>query len=126
MTDQPRFRIGVDVGGTHTDLVLLDPVAGSIAIEKVPSTPSNPALAVLDGGVISAEPAQSGDVEIDFTQPQWASVGVSVLVTPDWRVNMDVKWVDYSVLKELVFEFDQDLDYLVLASVVNNLADIYS
>lgn len=49
MTDQPRFRIGVDVGGTHTDLVLLDPVAGSIAIEKVPSTPSNPALAVLDG-----------------------------------------------------------------------------
>lgn len=88
--------------------------------------PADNALAVLDGGVISAEPAQSGDVEIDFTQPQWASVGVSVLVTPDWRVNMDVKWVDYSVLKELVFEFDQDLDYLVLASVVNNLADIYS
>ena len=49
MTTQTRFRIGVDVGGTHTDLVLLDTDTGSLAIEKVPSTPANPALAVLDG-----------------------------------------------------------------------------
>jgi N-methylhydantoinase A len=49
MTDQPRYRIGVDVGGTHTDLVLLNSVTGSLTIEKVPSTPANPALAVLDG-----------------------------------------------------------------------------
>lgn len=87
--------------------------------------PADNVLAVLDGGVISGATEQSGDVEIDFTQPQWASMGVSVLVTPDWRLNVDVKWVDYSVLKELVFEFDQDLDYLVLGSVVNNLSDIY-
>ena len=49
MTAEPRYRIGVDVGGTHTDLVLLDVTDGAIAIEKVPSTPANPALAVLDG-----------------------------------------------------------------------------
>ena len=49
MIAQPRFRIGVDVGGTNTDLVLLDTVSGSLVIEKVPSTPYNPALAVLDG-----------------------------------------------------------------------------
>lgn len=88
--------------------------------------PADGALAVLGGGPISGATRQTGDVEIDFIQPQWASVGVSMLVTPDWRVNVDVKWVDYSVLKELVFEFDQPLDYLVLASVVNNLSDIYT
>ncbi len=45
----PRFRIGVDVGGTHTDLVLNDLVTGEIRIEKLPSTPANPALGVLEG-----------------------------------------------------------------------------
>lgn len=44
-----RYRLGVDVGGTHTDLVLLDVKAGTIAVEKVPSTPKNPALGVLNG-----------------------------------------------------------------------------
>lgn len=45
----PRFRVGVDVGGTHTDLVLNDLETGEIRIEKLPSTPSNPALGVLEG-----------------------------------------------------------------------------
>ena len=49
MVGQGRYRLGVDVGGTHTDLVLLDVRDGSIAIEKVPTTPANPALAVLAG-----------------------------------------------------------------------------
>jgi N-methylhydantoinase A len=46
---KPRYRLGVDVGGTHTDLVLLDVGSGQLMIEKVPSTPKNPALGVLDG-----------------------------------------------------------------------------
>ena len=49
MTDSARFRLGVDVGGTHTDLVLLDTVTGNISIEKVSSTPKNPAIGVLNG-----------------------------------------------------------------------------
>ena len=44
-----RYRIGVDVGGTHTDLVLNDAATGALRIEKLPSTPGNPALAVLEG-----------------------------------------------------------------------------
>ncbi|HUK58083.1 MAG TPA: hydantoinase/oxoprolinase N-terminal domain-containing protein, partial [Stellaceae bacterium] len=43
-----RYRLGVDVGGTHTDLVLLDVTTGALAVEKVASTPANPALGVLD------------------------------------------------------------------------------
>jgi N-methylhydantoinase A len=44
-----RYRLGVDVGGTHTDLVLLDTETGELLVEKVASTPRNPALGVLDG-----------------------------------------------------------------------------
>jgi N-methylhydantoinase A len=49
MTDASRYRLGVDVGGTHTDLVLLDTQSGELLVEKVASTPANPALGVLDG-----------------------------------------------------------------------------
>src|SRR5713101_8468417 len=41
-------RIGVDVGGTFTDLVAWDP-AGRMESCKVPTTPSNPAEGVLNG-----------------------------------------------------------------------------
>src|SRR5256886_16627270 len=44
-----RYRLGVDVGGTHTDLVLLDTTTGELLVEKVASTPKNPALGVLHG-----------------------------------------------------------------------------
>ncbi len=44
-----KFRLGVDVGGTHTDLVLLDVADGSIAVEKVATTPANPALGIMRG-----------------------------------------------------------------------------
>jgi len=47
--ETPRYRLGVDVGGTHTDLVLLDVATGELAVEKVASTPRNPALGVLEG-----------------------------------------------------------------------------
>ena len=36
----PRYRIGVDVGGTHTDLVLYDVITGALLVEKVASTSS--------------------------------------------------------------------------------------
>jgi N-methylhydantoinase A len=44
-----RYRLGVDVGGTHTDLVLLDTKTGELLVEKIASTPRIPALGVLDG-----------------------------------------------------------------------------
>ncbi len=48
-TSDRRYRLGVDVGGTHTDLVLLDMASGDLMVEKVASTPKNPALGVLGG-----------------------------------------------------------------------------
>ncbi|MGD9765177.1 MAG: hydantoinase B/oxoprolinase family protein [Candidatus Binatia bacterium] len=42
-------RIGVDVGGTFTDLILVDEDSGRITVDKVPSTPDDPARAVVSG-----------------------------------------------------------------------------
>lgn len=41
--------LGIDVGGTFTDLVLYDPVKKTITIDKVPSTPHNQAEGILAG-----------------------------------------------------------------------------
>jgi len=41
------IRIGVDTGGTFTDFVIF--TGGRIFTEKIPSTPSNPSLAILNG-----------------------------------------------------------------------------
>ena len=42
------YRIGVDVGGTFTDLVAVDDF-GKATLAKVPSTPEDPSIGVLDG-----------------------------------------------------------------------------
>lgn len=42
----PPWRIGVDVGGTFTDLVVID-AQGALHVAKVPSTPSDPSHGVL-------------------------------------------------------------------------------
>ncbi|MEO1688153.1 MAG: hydantoinase/oxoprolinase N-terminal domain-containing protein, partial [Pseudomonadota bacterium] len=39
--------IGIDVGGTFTDLVQLDPATGAIRLAKTPTTPENQAFGVL-------------------------------------------------------------------------------
>src|SRR5207248_3847637 len=48
------YRIGVDVGGTFTDLVAVDE-GGLTTLAKVPSTPEDPSLGVLDGLTALAE-----------------------------------------------------------------------
>lgn len=43
------YRLGVDVGGTFTDLLLIDETTGETFRDKVPSTPSDPSQAVING-----------------------------------------------------------------------------
>jgi len=44
-----HWSIGVDVGGTFTDLFAFDRESGLMALHKTPSTPANPAEAILTG-----------------------------------------------------------------------------
>jgi N-methylhydantoinase A len=49
------FRIGIDVGGTFTDLVAVDP-SGRVTLAKSASTPADQSLGVMDGmGLLAAE-----------------------------------------------------------------------
>ncbi|WP_119420885.1 hydantoinase/oxoprolinase family protein [Desertibaculum subflavum] len=54
---QAPWRIGVDVGGTFTDLVLAD-AAGAVHVTKVPSTPADPAEGVVNA--LGAAAKQAG------------------------------------------------------------------
>jgi N-methylhydantoinase A len=44
-----RWRIGVDSGGTFTDVCLFDQDSGRIAVWKVPSTPDDPSRGIAQG-----------------------------------------------------------------------------
>src|SRR6185295_8305379 len=41
--------LGIDVGGTFTDLVLYDDVTGAVRLEKVPSTPKDQSEGMIAG-----------------------------------------------------------------------------
>jgi N-methylhydantoinase A len=58
--------IGVDVGGTFTDLVFADIAAGRTAIHKVPTTPDNPARGVVEGIVGLCKRVGVAEDEVDF------------------------------------------------------------
>ncbi|HXH08542.1 MAG TPA: hydantoinase/oxoprolinase family protein [Alphaproteobacteria bacterium] len=47
--DAGRYRAGVDIGGTFTDLLLLDQHTGEMIIGKILTTPGDPSVAVLQG-----------------------------------------------------------------------------
>lgn len=44
-----NIRVAVDVGGTFTDVVIMDESTGETRIEKTSSTPDDPMLAILNG-----------------------------------------------------------------------------
>ena len=48
MLDGCALRVGIDVGGTFTDLVALESWSGDVVVEKVASTPLEPHRAVID------------------------------------------------------------------------------
>jgi N-methylhydantoinase A/oxoprolinase/acetone carboxylase beta subunit len=51
-------RLGVDVGGTFTDLIYVDDEAGTIVVHKVPTTPDDPSVGTVEG--IQEITAQAG------------------------------------------------------------------
>ncbi|WP_398475599.1 hydantoinase/oxoprolinase family protein [Tardiphaga sp.] len=60
----PRFRIGIDTGGTFTDIVSVDMESGATQVTKVSSTPGNPGIALVRGvnAILEAHGASHEDV----------------------------------------------------------------
>ncbi|MGH7804766.1 MAG: hydantoinase/oxoprolinase N-terminal domain-containing protein, partial [Candidatus Binatia bacterium] len=48
MPQRPRLRVGVDVGGTFTDFVLVRP-GGRITLHKSPTTPDDQSVGLMTG-----------------------------------------------------------------------------
>ncbi|MGE0520687.1 MAG: hydantoinase/oxoprolinase N-terminal domain-containing protein [Candidatus Binatia bacterium] len=59
-----RLRIGIDTGGTFTDIVAPDAATGPIHSTKVPSTPANPAAGLVRG--VEQIPSDSGHAHADL------------------------------------------------------------
>jgi len=60
------YRLGVDVGGTFTDLLLIDEATGRTFRDKVPSTPSDPSQAVINGARGLCERQNIAPADIDL------------------------------------------------------------
>lgn len=61
-----HLRIGIDTGGTFTDIVAIDASAGTMDVTKVSSTPDNPAVGLVQGihDVLEKSGSDSTDVGV--------------------------------------------------------------
>ena len=59
-------RLGVDVGGTFTDLIYVDDEAGTVLVHKLPSSPDDPSVATVQG--IQELTARAGISPADLDQ----------------------------------------------------------
>jgi len=64
-----KTRVAVDVGGTFTDVCIMDEDTGQIRIEKTPSTPDDPMRAIMTG---------MSDAKVDLSQVTMFSHGTTV------------------------------------------------
>ena len=74
-------RIGVDIGGTFTDIVAVRD--GSVDVLKVPSTPDTPGQGVLDGLAEAAETVGVDPTSITFFS-HGTTVATNALLERDW------------------------------------------
>ena len=67
-----RIRIGIDTGGTFTDVVAFDEDTGELVTTKTPSTPGNPADGFLAGidKVLGLLGATGADIDAVCTAPR--------------------------------------------------------
>jgi N-methylhydantoinase A/oxoprolinase/acetone carboxylase beta subunit len=60
------LRVGVDIGGTHTDLVLIDEARGAITVHKIPTTVADPSVGTVAALVDLCDMAGVDTTAIDY------------------------------------------------------------
>ncbi|MVF14894.1 aromatic hydrocarbon degradation protein [Ketobacter sp. MCCC 1A13808] len=61
---------------------------------------------------------QTGEATVDLKHPAHFSTGVSVQVTPRWKINLDAKWTDWDVWEGFRVEFDAPFELGSLAGKI--------
>ena len=94
-----KWRVGIDVGGTFTDVVAYSSSGGQLYVDKVSSTPQNPADGVLNGLSRLIEHLKGDEVEFlshgttvavnAIIQGKGAKVGV--LITDGFRDLLEIQ-----------------------------------
>jgi N-methylhydantoinase A len=66
MAASAQYRLGFDIGGTFTDFVLVDMASGQVHLNKVLTTPRDPAQAVIEGlrPLLAQAGVRAGDLQI--------------------------------------------------------------
>lgn len=60
------YRLGVDVGGTFTDLLLFNDATGAFWRHKTPSTPADSSVGILNGVTVVCEKAGITPADVEF------------------------------------------------------------
>lgn len=66
---------------------------------------------------VGGESIERGRAQLDFTTPAHASLGASLQLTSNWKLNLDIQKAFYSRWDAFTVNFDQDVDFLVIGSV---------
>ena len=87
------IKLGIDTGGTFTDLIALDDQTGRISTVKVPSTPSDPANAPLT----AIKRSEIGP-EITFTRLQHVPAGLESVISA--ATGLEIEDAGFTILSE--------------------------
>jgi N-methylhydantoinase A len=128
-------RIGVDIGGTFTDLVVFDDATGSFAVNKTLTTPRDPSLAVetlvratLERERIAADAVQQlihGTTLVTNAIIERTGARTALLATQGFRDSIEIGRENRYELYDLMLEMPQPLvpRYLRFGVPQRTLAD---
>ena len=72
-------------------------------------------------GLPRGVPFEAGNISMELTMPQIFKTGFRVRVSPDYTINLDATWTDWSQWGEFHFNFDRKLEMLSTARLLSGL-----
>src|SRR5256714_7556659 len=130
-----HFRVGVDIGGTFTDLVVFNDATGSFAVGKTPTTPHDPSQAIesLLRATLERENIVIGDVQqlihgttlVTNAIIERTGSRTAMLATQGFRDSIEIGRENRDGLYDLMLEMPQPLvpRYLRFGVPQRTLAD---
>lgn len=84
--------------------------------------PLTPLLITIGGAQFNAQKEETGRAKMEMILPRHFALGTSIRLLPRLKVNVDLKWTEYSSWEDFTIKFDQDVDFLNMGSIITHLA----